>query len=198
MSEIPEELTFIKNLEVVDFTRNPINAFTVSNKYKNSLITEEHGISLLKWLLEGSDDPVVRVDSLEALEKLLINSTQLPRLSNLYFQIFENSLVTDDRGFVRNVAAQKIISHFADEGQETLTWAAENDKSLLVLKVLYDKVEDYNSLAFLKPIVANRLSRFYNVVPEEFKIIMDLQLRQGYGTTYYDHFPRRFTETTIE
>ena len=56
----------------------------------------------LLLLLEGSDNPKIRTESIETINKLKIRD---PRM----FKVLENSLLSDENAFVRNSAARLIM-----------------------------------------------------------------------------------------
>jgi len=104
---------------------------TIYSGLKNKEIDRNIAVDRLIFLIEGSNNPKIRSESISILNQLKINDLKL-------FKIIESSLLSDENPFVRRSAVNLIGHQFLKEGLDTLTWVVQHEKSPLVLKAIFD------------------------------------------------------------
>lgn len=104
---------------------------TIYSDVKSKEISKNIAVDQLLSLIEGSNNPKIRSESIFILNKLNFRE---PRT----FKTIENSLLSDESPIVR-ISAVNLIGHqFLKEGIEILTWTAKHEKSPLVIKAIFD------------------------------------------------------------
>ena len=91
----------------------------------------------LLLLLEGSDNPKIRTESLETINKLKIRDARM-------FKVLENSLLSDENSFVRNSAAKLLCKLYINKGLSSIIWTLQHEKSPLVLKTIGEYTNHLN------------------------------------------------------
>jgi len=104
---------------------------TIYSGLNNEEISRDIACDQLISLIEGSNNPKIRSESISILHQLKIHDPKL-------FKIIESSLLSDENPFVRQSAANLIGHQFLKEGLDTLTWVAQHENSPLVLKAIFD------------------------------------------------------------
>jgi len=142
---------------------------SVANGKVSKAIAAEQLISLI----EGSDNPITRAESIKISEKLKIRDQKI-------FKILENSLLSDESPLVRKSAANFIGQIFLKKGLNTLIWVVQHDKSPLVLKVISDLNSSLNkarfeSLSKETNAFLTEIALSVGIVQNEAKFILDLE-----------------------
>lgn len=153
---------------------------SVANGKVSKAIAAEQLISLI----EGSDNPTTRAESIKTSEKLKIHDKKI-------FKILENSLLSDESPLVRKSAAKFIGRIFLKEGLNTLIWVVQHDKSPRVLKVISDLNSRLNNARFKslsKEINAYlaEIALSVGIVQNEAKFILDLEAIFAQNETDYE------------
>ncbi|MBY8988025.1 MAG: leucine-rich repeat domain-containing protein, partial [Candidatus Lokiarchaeota archaeon] len=146
---------------------------TIYSGLKSKEISKNIAVDQLISLIEGSNNPKIRSNSISILNKMNVSELRI-------FKIIENSLLSDESPTVRSSAVNLIGSHFLKGGIDTLTWVVRHDKSPLVIKTLFDQNLDLANthLKSLKKELDNYLEKIalaIGIVHNEAKFILDLE-----------------------
>jgi len=175
--------------------REPLSPIAINNAFQTGELSKEKALELLTSLIESSNDAQIRSQSIETLNKVGV-------IDNEIFKVLENSLVSDENAIVRASAVKGVIHNFIDNGLALLEWVVEHDRSPLVLKTIFDNIENSEDQRFklLKQNLANwnkMFSEKLGIVPEESKFFLDLealfaQNKKNYkiDPNSYKHFHR--------
>ncbi|MFX1320165.1 MAG: hypothetical protein ACFFAQ_00845 [Promethearchaeota archaeon] len=163
--------------------RKPLSPIAINNALQTGELSKEKALELLKSLIESSNDAQIRSQSIEILNNIGV-------IDNENFKILENSLVSDENAIVRASAVKGIILNFTDKGLGLLEWVVNNDRSPLVLRVLFDKIENSEVESFKK--MEQNLtnwnkdfSEMLDIVPKETKFFLDLEALFAQNKTNY-------------
>jgi Leucine-rich repeat (LRR) protein len=126
--------------------------------------------NVLISLLENCEILNTRIASLKAIERYRIKNEEI-------YKILENILISDENSLIRSEAVSLIIKNFIKFGVNALNFIIENEKSLLVIKRLW------NGLKFSNSKIANMLYdkviikyvNTYLLVPKEVVFLIDLE-----------------------
>ena len=94
--------------------KNFLSPEKIYSNVENGKLSKAIAAELLISLIEGSDNPTTRAESIKISEKLKIHDKKT-------FKILENSLLSDESPLVRKSAAKFIGQFFLKEG---LNWRA--------------------------------------------------------------------------
>ena len=158
------------NFNTINRMRKIITPESVYNDITSSKLSKAEGVELLISLIQESEDAVIRSEYIKLFKKLDYKSETV-------FKTLENYLISDENPFVRNAAANTIIDNYLKDGINALTWTIQNEKSPLVLKTIFDSVEDINN-GDLHTEITNWFEKFalgLGIVPEEARFIFDLE-----------------------
>ncbi len=150
-----------------------------NGKFSKAIATE-----LLISLIEGSDNPTTRAESIKISEKLKIHDQKI-------FKILENSLLSDESPLVRKSAANFIGQFFLKKGSNTLIWVIQHDKSPLVIKVISDLNSKLNSARYKSlskeiNMYLAEIALSVGIVQNEAKFILDLEALFAQNETDYE------------
>ena len=120
---------------------NFLSPETVRSGLKNKLIDRQIAFDQLVSLIEESNSPKIRSDSINILNQLNFHDPKL-------FKIIESSLLSDESSDVRRSAVNFIGQHFVNEGLETLIWVVQHEKSPIVIKAIFDLNLELSSIRF--------------------------------------------------
>ena len=140
---------------------------------KNKEINRNIAVDQLISLIERSNNPKIRSESISLLNQLKIRDPNL-------FKIIESVLLSDESSYVRMTAVNFIGHQFLKEGLNTLTWVVQHEKSPLVLKVIFDlnlKLTD-TRLKLLNKELDEYLAKIalgVGITSNEAKFILDLE-----------------------
>jgi Leucine-rich repeat (LRR) protein len=140
--------------------------------FKNVLekkISRNEALKLLESIINESNDPDIRVNVIEVLEKLsLYNET--------VYSILEKALISDESDLVRFIAARALIKYYKITENTPLLFALENENSVYVLRNLLQVclTSDKLILKQLQETILTRISNFYNLNPDDANFIMDI------------------------
>lgn len=123
----------------------------IINKNLDGSLNNKEAIENLTLLVESSKDPTIRVESLEALEKI----NMLKNNNNIIFEIFENCVISDENPTIQYIAAKILLQKFPKKAREPLLWIIHHTNSV------------YLKLRFIKLFKAFN-SQFYNDLVEKF------------------------------
>ena len=146
---------------------------TIYSGLKNEEISRDIAFDQLISLIEGSNNPKIRSESISILHQLKIHDPK-------FFKIIESSLLSDENQFVRRSAVNLMGHQFLKEGLETLTWVAQHENSPLVLKAIFDLNLDLTSKRFksLNKELTEYLAKIglaVGIKSNEAKFILDLE-----------------------
>ncbi|MFX1453101.1 MAG: hypothetical protein ACFFCM_19860 [Promethearchaeota archaeon] len=120
-----------------------INPDMIYSKLIDEHINKNEALALLISLVEESNDPHIRIRSLEIIHKLNITNDKI-------FNLLENSLISDNNEFVRVTAAKIIALRFPKKGVKPLRWAIKKETSPLVLDTISKLFEGFEDIYFKK------------------------------------------------
>ena len=105
------------------------------------------------------------------------------------YDILEYCLMSDEKSLVRNAAVKALITNFPEKCIQPLKWTIRNDKSIIVLKTLFDILSTDNDLRLrkLKRKLLRRLSKIYGVVPWDIKLFVYLETLHAEFTGNPEH-----------
>ncbi len=146
---------------------------TIYSGLKNKEISRNIAVDQLISLIEGSNNPKFRSESIFILNQLNIHDPKV-------FKVIESSLLSDESPFVRNSAVNLIGYQFLKEGLDTLMWVVQNEKSPLVLKAIFDLNLEFTAtrLKSLNKELNEYLARIalaVGIASNEAKFILDLE-----------------------
>jgi len=132
-------------------------------------ISKNEALKLLESLINESYNPEIRVSVIQIIEKL---ST----FNESVYSILEKALISDESDLVRFMAARTIINNFKIYDDTPLYYALENEDSIYVLRNLFQLClnSDRKLLKRLQEIILMRISKFYNLNPDDAQFIMDI------------------------
>jgi len=132
-------------------------------------ISKNEALKLLESLINESYNPEIRVSVIQIIEKLSIFSESV-------YSILEKALISDESDLVRFMAARAMINNFKIYDDTPLYYALENEDSIYVLRNLFQLClnSDKKLLKRLQEIILMRISKFYNLAPDDAQFIMDI------------------------
>jgi Leucine-rich repeat (LRR) protein len=156
----------------------------IYSNVENGKVSKAIAAEQLISLIEGSDNPTTRAESIKISEKLKIHDKKI-------FKILENSLLSDESPLVRKSAANFIGLIFLKKGLNSLIWVVQHDKSPQVLKVISDLNSRLNNTRFKslrKEINAYlvEIALSVGIVQNEAKFILDLEALFAQNETDYE------------
>ncbi|MFW9945277.1 MAG: HEAT repeat domain-containing protein [Candidatus Odinarchaeota archaeon] len=151
------------------FTPEAIISDFLSGKLNFALAAD-----LLISLLEKSNNPEVRRNSILALERLKGSNEKI-------FNILENCLLSDENHFIRSAAAKLIGQTYLKYGLKTLLWVIEHDKSPIVIHTIINMAENETNYHFksIEKAISKWIEGFsthLGVVPKESRFFLDLEV----------------------
>ena len=164
--------------------KNFLSPDKIYSNVENGKLSKAIAAELLISLIEGSDNPTTRAESIDISEKLKIRDKKI-------FKILENSLLSDESPLVRKSAAKFIGQIFLKEGLNTLIWVVQHDKSPLVIAVISDLSNRLNSARFESlskeiNIYLAEIALSIGIVQNEAKFILDLEAIFAQNETDYE------------
>jgi len=164
--------------------KNFLSPDKIYSNVENGKFSKAIAAELLISLIEGSDNPTTRAESVDISEKLKIHDKKI-------FKILENSLLSDESPLVRKSAANFIGQIFLKKGLNTLIWVVQHDKSPLVLAVISDLNRRLNSARFESlskeiDIYLSEIALSVGIVQNEAKFILDLEAIFAQNETDYE------------
>ena len=151
--------------------------FLTPEKIKQSLLNrglnKEKAAELLISLIEGSDNPRTRVNSIKTLEMIGFRTKKI-------FSTLENYLISDQDANLRAAAAEYIILNFLEEGITPLNWVIQHDNSPLVLKVFNTytskfKKGNYDAISQTLLTRNKEFASDLGIIPEESRFFLDIE-----------------------
>jgi len=146
---------------------------TIYSNLRNKEIDRNIAYDQLISLIEGSNNPKIRSESISFLNQLKIFDPKL-------FKIIESSLLSDENQYVRWSAVNLIGHQFLKEGLNTLIWVVQHEKSPLVVKAIFDLNLDFTNTRFksLNKELTEYLAKIalkVGIISNEVKFILDLE-----------------------
>ena len=146
---------------------------TIYSNFKNKEIDRNIAYDQLISLIEGSNNPKIRSESISILNQLKIHDPKL-------FKIIESSVLSDESPYVRRSAINLIGHQFLKEGLDTLTWVVQHEKSPLVVKTIFDLNLEPTDTRFksLNKELTDYLAKIaveVGIILNEAKFILDLE-----------------------
>lgn len=145
---------------------------TPEDIYQNVLdkkTSKNEAFKLLESLMGESNDPKIRADVIEIIQKLSFASESA-------YQMVEKALISDESDMVRLNAAMALIGNFKIPEETPLFYALENEQSVYVLKNLlqYCSSSDNALCTKIRNLIYERISKFYNLCPDDARFVMDI------------------------
>ena len=146
---------------------------TIYSGLKNKEIGRNIAVDQLISLIEGSNNPKIRSESISILNQLKIHDPKI-------FKIIESSLLSDENPNVRKSAVIYIGHQYIKEGLDTLTWVVQHEKSPIVLLAIFDlnlelTNERLKSLSKELNIYLAKIALTVGIISTEAKFILDLE-----------------------
>ncbi|MFX1307758.1 MAG: hypothetical protein ACFFDG_13180, partial [Promethearchaeota archaeon] len=110
----------------------------IEKDFLMGILSKENTLELLNSLIESSDNTGIRVESIKLLEKIGTHDEKI-------FKTLENQLISDENAFIRASVANYIILTFLEEGIPALRWIIQNEKSPLVLKIIFNSLNRFDN-----------------------------------------------------
>ena len=146
---------------------------TIYSNLKNKEIDRNIAYDQLISLIEESNNPKIRSESISVLNQLKFHDLKI-------FKIVESSLLSDENPYVRRSAVNLIGHQFLKEGLDTLTWVVQHEKSPLVIKAIFDLDLEFTDTRLkslskeLKEYLA-KIASEVGIISNEAKFILDLE-----------------------
>jgi len=146
---------------------------TIYSGVKSKEISKYIAVDQLISLIERSNIPKIRSESISILNKLNLHDPKI-------FSIIESSLLSDESSIVRRSAVNLIGQQYLKEGLDTLTWVGQHEKSPLVLKAIFDLNLDLTnprlkSLSITLNEYLAKIALEVGIISTEAKFILDLE-----------------------
>jgi len=153
--------------------KESLNPEKIQKDYSTGDLGKENAAEQLISLFEGSNNTKIRVESIEALEKINFQTKNI-------FKMLENYLISDENAIIRASVANYIIHHYPEDGLSALRWAIQHEKSPLVLKIFFDSIRKFDNPRFklIKKDLTNWNKKYaakVGVVPQESLFFLDLE-----------------------
>ena len=164
--------------------KNFLSPENIYSNVENGKLSKAIATEQLISLIEGSDNPITRAESIKTSEKLKIHDQKI-------FKILQNSLLSDENPLVRKSAANFIRQIFLKKGLNTLIWVVQHDKSPLVIKVISDLKGRLNNTRFktlnkeINMFLAD-IASTVGIAQNEAKFILDLEALFARNETDYE------------
>lgn len=147
-------------------------------------LNKETAGDLLISLIEGSNNAKIRKECIETFEKIDLKTQKT-------FKILENCALSDESPLVRSVAVRNILLNFHKEGEDSVRWVVQRDKSPIVLKSIFDVLDKFSDSRFelLKKDASKwieKLASDVGIVPEEARFVLDLEALFAKGKQKYE------------
>ena len=150
---------------------NSLTPQSICTDVANGKMSRSLASELLMSLIEGSDDHIMRAESIKAFEFIGIKEEKS-------FKILENSLLSDESQIVRSMALNIIGKFYLRKGIDSINWIIQHDKSPLIIRTLID-ISSENILpktskeSILK--IVDSISSQLNLRPYETRFLIDLE-----------------------
>ena len=95
--------------------KDALNPQNIYDKILQNEIKATEGIRYLISIVERSDKPSARLESLEILYKLKAHNDNI-------FKILENCIISDENEEIRIISAKILLELYGQEGKECLKW----------------------------------------------------------------------------
>ena len=159
----------------------------IVSDYLNRKLNFTLAADLLISILEKSDNPEMRKNSIQALERLEGGNEKI-------FNILENCLLSDENHFVRSAAAKLIGHTYLKYGSKTLLWVTQHEKSPVVIQTIINMVENEINHHFrsIAKAISNWIEDFstqIGVIPKESRFFLDLEVIFAQDKNNYEITP---------
>ena len=159
----------------------------IVSDYLNRKLNFTLAADLLISILEKSDNPEMRKNSILALERLEGGNEKI-------FNILENCLLSDENHIVRSAAAKLIGHAYLKYGLKTLLWVIEHDKSPIIIQTIINMAENETNHHFksIAKAISNWIEDFsthIGVVPKESRFFLDLEVFFAQDKNNYEITP---------
>jgi Leucine-rich repeat (LRR) protein len=151
---------------------NLLTPKSICTDVANGKIHKALASELLISLIEGSDDHIMRAESIKAFE---IVGVKAPNS----FKIFENTLLSDESQIVRSASLNLIAKNYLNKGKNSIKWVIQYDRSPLLMKNLINLSNDLTIFPKnLKELISRRFHKIASqlgLLPFEAKFILELE-----------------------
>jgi len=153
--------------------RETVSPRNICNDLKDDRITKSFAIELLLSIIDGSEDPIVREECIEAFR-------EIEKQDEKIFKLLESLLISDENPRIRNAAAKLIGNYYASTGIKSLEWALSHDKSPIVLCTIASMIDKDPDGLYVQ--LNGKLANLYQlisvhlgVIIEEARFFLDLE-----------------------
>ncbi|MFX0020950.1 MAG: leucine-rich repeat domain-containing protein [Candidatus Hermodarchaeota archaeon] len=159
----------------------------IQKRISSGELTRENAAELLISLIESSYDIDTRIQSINTLKKLNIQSEKI-------FKLLENYLISDENAIVRTSVAKYVIHNYLEQGFSALRWVIQHETSPLVFNLFFNYMDKFDSphlMLIKKDLVKwnKDFSSKIGVVPAESKFFLDLEVLFAKGKKNYEINP---------
>ena len=146
----------------------------IQKDYSIGDLGKENAAELLISLIESSESTEIIIRSIGILDKIDFQSEKI-------FKTLENHLISDDSATVRAAVTSYLIQNYLEYSLPALRWVINHEKSPLVLNILYEFKDYFNSpqLKLINKDLIKWIENFsakIGVVPQESKFFLDLEV----------------------
>lgn len=163
----------------------------IVSDYSHGKLNLNLALNLIVSILEKSDNPGMRRNSIIALERIGSNNEEI-------FSILERCLLSDENPFVRSAAAKLIGQAYLKLGLNTLIWVVQHDKSPIVIKAILNIVENKEEHRYklVNKELTNWINKFspnIGVVSVESRFFLELEVLFAQQQENYEISPLTYT-----
>jgi hypothetical protein len=146
-----------------------IDPATILQKVKAGQLSNSEAIKILESILSESESESKRIEALQSIGLLSLNS-------NYVYKLLERSMISDESPLVRVESAKILMNTFSDRDFTPILWALENENSVLFFKHLLDffEVNPQEKLSEVKSRVINKLNEIFDLAYPDLRLIIDL------------------------
>lgn len=159
----------------------------IFNNFKKGALDKETTIEYLKSYAENGKCENLRVEAVDYLSKLCLESDHS-------YKFLENLLISDSNVEIRSLVAKNIIVNCLEEGIEAIRWTFLNEENVNCLIMIYKALEKSNTKdsillkAEMEAKFANKYIETYNIIPKEAMGLKFAELSVGTEIVYNDNF----------
>ena len=95
---------------------HPIDPATILQKVKVGQVSNSEAIKILESILSESESEVKRIEAIQSIGLLSLNS-------NYVYKLLERSMISDESPLVRVESAKILINSFSDRDLTPILWA---------------------------------------------------------------------------
>ncbi len=151
-----------------------LNPDQVLESFLKKKITKEEALNFLITILEKSENPNLRINSLRIIGNMNHDNERI-------FRILENSLISDEIPEIRTLSSEIIVTQYIQEGLNTLKWAIMNENSAQVLShfksILTKNTIPYSILRNELDLRIEGIASYFDINIEEVQFLLDIGIQ---------------------